>query len=71
MTVEPFWTQVREPHLRQGDYLPCCLVPMSGPALAADPTLAGQQVIMAGEADLIVVTQSCDLEQRKVRLVDA
>jgi hypothetical protein len=65
MTVEPFWGQITEGALRQGDYLPRCLVPVFGPDLA--PT--GTHEVMADEYDLIVVTQSCDLEQRKVRLV--
>jgi hypothetical protein len=27
MTIEPFWVQVSEPALRQGDLLPRCLLP--------------------------------------------
>jgi hypothetical protein len=65
MNVEPFWAEVNETALRQGDYLPQCLVPVSGPDLAA----AGPHEVTADEYDLIVVTQSCDLEQGKVRLV--
>src|SRR5207247_1878823 len=53
--------------LRQGDYLPRCLVPVFGPDFAA----AGIHEVTAEEYDLIVVTQSCDLEQGKVRLVAA
>jgi hypothetical protein len=30
MTIEPFWIQVSEPALRQGDLLPRCLVPIPG-----------------------------------------
>ena len=70
MTVESFWTQVNESALRQGDYLPGCLVPAFGPALDTG-TAATLHEVMAGEFDLILVTQSCDLEQRKVRLVAA
>lgn len=65
MSVEPFWTEINETALRQGDYLPQCLVPEFGPDLAA----AGTHEVTANEYDVIVVTQSCDLEQRKVRLV--
>jgi hypothetical protein len=65
MNVEPFWTEVNEAALRQGDYLPQCLVPVFGPDLAT----AGLHEVTADEYDLIVVTQSCDLEQGKVRLV--
>lgn len=65
MSMEPFWTEINETALRQGDYLPNCLVPEFGPDLAA----AGTHEVMANDYDTIVVTQSCDLEQRKVRLV--
>lgn len=65
MSVEPFWAQIHETALRQGDYLPQCLVPVFGPDLAA----AGTHEVTASEYDLIVVTQSCDLGQGKVRLV--
>jgi hypothetical protein len=67
MTVEPFWVEVNEAALRQGDHLPRCLVPVFGPDLAG----GGTQDVTADEYDLILVTQSCDLEQRRVRLVAA
>jgi hypothetical protein len=67
MTVEPFWAEVHERALRQGDHLPQCLVPCFGPDLAA----AGTHEVTADEYDLIAATQSCDLEQGKVRLVAA
>jgi hypothetical protein len=65
--MEPFWIEVNEWALRQGDYLPQCLVPVFGPDLAA----SGTHEVRADVYDLIVVTQSCDLEQRKARLVAA
>jgi hypothetical protein len=66
MTIEPFWVQISEPGLRQGDLLPSCLVPIPG----LDAVEQGvPQEGTAMEYDLIVLTQSCDLEQRKVRLV--
>ena len=67
MTVERFWGEIIEPTLRQGDLLPRCLVPIFGQDIA---TAVTQEIVM-DEFDLIVVTQSCDLEQRKVRLVAA
>jgi hypothetical protein len=67
MTVEPFWVQVNETTLRQGDFLSACLVPTFGADLGA----AGTHEIAADEYDLIIVTQSCDLEQRQPRLVAA
>ncbi len=66
MTIEPFWVQVSEPALRQGDLLPHCLVPIPGLDSATEEGLREGTAI---EYDLIVLTQSCDLEQRKVRLV--
>ncbi|MBE9006334.1 hypothetical protein IQ259_15020 [Fortiea sp. LEGE XX443] len=72
MTIDPFWVQVNEPTLRQGDYLPGCLVPVP----LFDPTTFGkkdnetQEVeVEVNELDLIVLTQSCDLEQKKVSQV--
>ncbi len=67
MTVEPFWDAINASVLRQGDYLPGCLVPTFGPDLSVAETLE----IVTDEFDLILVTQSCDLEQRRVRLVAA
>jgi Protein of unknown function (DUF5131) len=69
MTVEPFWTEVNEPALRQGDYLPRCLVPLFGAAFDAVSAAVTPHEMTAGESDLIIVTQSCDLEQRRSRLV--
>ena len=66
MTIEPFWSQISEPALRQGDLLPRCLVPVAAADFATE---SGSREGTAIEYDLIVLTQSCDLEQRKVRLV--
>jgi hypothetical protein len=68
MTVEPFWNQVSEGALRQGDHLPGCLIPTFGSDFGSS---AGPIEVVAETADLIVITQSCDLEQRKARLVAA
>ena len=68
MTIEPFLTQISEPNLRQGDLLPRCLVPVPAADFATEH---GSREGTAIEYDLIVLTQSCDLEQRKVRLVAA
>jgi hypothetical protein len=67
MTTESFWVKTHDTALRQGDHLPGCLVPVFGPDLAA----AGTHEVTADEYDLIVLTQSCDLEQGNVRLVAA
>jgi hypothetical protein len=66
MTIEPFWSQISEPDLRQRDLLPRCLVPVPAVDFANENGLGEGTAI---EYDLIVLTQSCDLEQRKVRLV--
>ena len=71
MIVEPFWVQVNESTLRQGDYLPGCLVPIP----LFDPTNFGKSSeiqdvqIEVNELDLIVLTQSCDLDSKKVAQV--
>ncbi len=63
--AESFWVKVTEPHLRQGDYLTDCAVP-----IFVDPTVTSEtQEVPIDVFDLIVLTQSCDLEQNKVRLV--
>lgn len=72
MTIDPFWVQVNEPTLRQGDYLPGCLVPVP----LFDPTTFGKEnsetqevEIEVNELNLIVLTQSCDLDNKKVNQV--
>jgi len=63
-----FWTKVTGRGLAQGDLLPGCLVPKFG----ADFGTAGEgeaETIELCELRLIVVTQSCDLENGKVELV--
>jgi hypothetical protein len=63
--AESFWEKVTESNLHQGDHLPDCAVPIF---LDPSPTSKTQQVPI-DVFDLIVLTQSCDLEQNKVRLV--
>lgn len=71
MIVEPFWVQVNESTLRQGDYLPGCPVPIP----VFDPTNFGKNSeikdvqIDLNERDLIVLTHSCDLDNKKVAQV--
>ena len=65
-----FWSQVNTTILAQGDYLPGCSVPI----LPADysETAAVENVtqrILVSVNDLIVMTQSCDLENRKAPFV--
>lgn len=64
----PFWSRIEGEQLAQGDLLECCLVPQFG----SDFGTAGDgayENVPVGEANLIIVTQSCDLENHKVDLV--
>jgi hypothetical protein len=65
--MDPFWTSVSEAALRQGDLLPDCWIP-EFPSDFADQT-GEARIIQADQADLMVITQSCDLEHGKVSLV--
>lgn len=66
MTTKPFWLKIDESSLRQGDYLPRCFVPTFAPASEKQTDV---QDVRVDVFDLIVLTQSCDLENRKARLV--
>ncbi len=73
MTGATWWEEISGPTLAQGDLLRGCIVPimpanMRHPAAATDTP---QYDFTAEEYDLIVVTQSCDLEHGKARLVAA
>ena len=66
--AKPFWTKVTGKALAQGDLLTGCLVPQ----FEADFGAGGQgaaETIAVGEQTLVIVTQSCDLENSKVELV--
>lgn len=76
MNAESWWEPVSGPTLAQGDYLKDCIVPIMPviPADAAAPTDRSEDPTWSFESevfDLIVITQSCDLENKKVRLVAA
>jgi hypothetical protein len=58
--MERFWTPINEPALRQGDLLPGCLIPEFPPDF--DVATKTAPVVQVDQADLIVITQSCDLE---------
>ncbi len=61
-----WWIQVHGPALFQGDFLPRCLVPVVSPDYG---TTSETPEIGVKEYDCMVLTQSCDLEQRKAPLV--
>jgi len=66
--AKSFWTKVTGKSLGQGDLLIDCLVPQ----FEADFGAAGEgatETLALGEQTLIIVTQSCDLENSKVDLV--
>jgi hypothetical protein len=63
--VTSFWISCQSGHLEQGDYLPECWVPMVGADF--DPA-ALEPLISVGQANLIIVTQSCDLANEKIQL---
>ena len=68
MAARPFWSRVTGNKLAQGDLLKDCLVPQYG----ADFGAGGEgttETLTIGTQTLIIVTQSCDLENSKIELV--
>jgi len=66
--MTPFWTTTAGPKLAQGDWLPNCLLPVF-PADLEYGENAPAISTPIDRTDLIVVTQSCDLENEKVSFV--
>ncbi len=68
--TQSVWDQATGPRLAQGDLLPDCLVPavLSNFDPAAGTTGASTSAVVEGY-DLIVMTQSCDLENGKAASV--
>lgn len=64
--MKPFFVQVEGEGLAQGDVLARCPVPLFPDHFGAGD---GPEVVPYQRGDLIVVTQSCDLENRKAPLV--
>jgi hypothetical protein len=67
--AEPFWEQVTTERLAQGDYLPECFVPVISGDIAEKVGTGEPQHVRVDVLDLIVMTQSCDLENNKAPLV--
>ena len=65
--MESFWASINEPVLRQGDLLPECWIPEFPDDFADNMQTA--LVIPADQADLIIITQSCDVEHGRLSLV--
>jgi len=66
MPIETFWVEATGVPLAQGDYLTGCPVPILPSNFNIGKVDA---TISIRRADLIVMTQSCDLENSKVQLV--
>ena len=68
--TDSFWQVVaaadREPLLAQGDWFPSCPVPTLPDGYPVHGGLAAEAPVRVSRADLIVVTQSCDLANAKV-----
>jgi hypothetical protein len=64
-TSTAFWIKIEGVGLSQGDFLPGCLVPNFPPDFGS----SSSNEVQIATADLIVVTQSCDLENKKVAFV--
>jgi hypothetical protein len=64
--MKPFWAKVKGPDLAQGDFLPGCLVPVFKPEFGQGRR---EEDVLVTPGDLVIVTQSCDLENRKVEFV--
>lgn len=68
MKIESYWDGVSNSTLRQGDYLFGCPVPVFAKQIESRQT-EFELDLEIEFFDLIIVSQSCDLEQDKVRLV--
>ena len=66
--AKSFWINVTGKSLAQGDLLTGCLVPQFDANFGAGGEGASETLAL-GEQTLIIVTQSCDLENSKVELV--
>ena len=65
---KPFWQKLTSSQLAQGDLLPDCFVPQYGADFGSSGE-GGTESLSISTQDLIIVTQSCDLENNKVVLV--
>lgn len=72
----PWYEMVEGPELQQGDFFPNCpvLVPLGGPPLPTNGewspgALAAGFRVAVRTYDIVVMSQSCDMEQRKLDLV--
>ncbi len=66
MSQKSFWVKAQGSSLLQGDLLEDCWIPILGEEYGEDDS---QMIIPIDKVNLIVLTQSCDLENGKVDLV--
>src|SRR5579864_2157882 len=66
---ELFWEQVHTDRLAQGDFLTTCSVPVVPADFAATVGQTSPVRVRIDVLDLIIMTQSCDLENNKAPLV--
>ncbi|MBI4488114.1 MAG: hypothetical protein HY694_03430 [Deltaproteobacteria bacterium] len=62
MPMASYWERAEGSTLRQGDYLPDCYLPVFGPDITPGKT----EQIPVGLSNLIILTQSCDLENKNL-----
>jgi hypothetical protein len=67
--IEPFWEEVTSGSLAQGDFLPGCFVPLVSSDFDKAQGKDTPVKVRVDVLDLIVMTQSCDLENNKAPLV--
>lgn len=67
LPTDDFWVSTTGPALAQGDFLRDCLVPVFGSEVRPDAQAPVD--VQVCQANLIIVTQSCDLENNKARFV--
>ncbi len=64
--MTPYWVATSGPALAQGDFLRDCLIPSFNPDFGKG---LPDEVITVAPGNLVIVTQSCDLENAKVQYV--
>jgi hypothetical protein len=68
--MESFWQELKGYSLAQGDLIPTCAVPVIRPDFdQASKSTSTPTPVDVQEFDLIIMTQSCDLENGKAPLV--
>lgn len=64
--MNQFWMSMKGSDLAQGDLLDGCLVPSFGPGFGGP---GSTEMLVEEGRRLVVMTQSCDLETKRVRFV--